>query len=365
MGGLRGEGKRMADPVRVQLLKQIGKADDANMLRSLRDQVHEQMTALLLSSPVEQFNEQLNELHDAVIRRSILLAEAEMARLGMGSPPVPYAYLLFGSGGREEQTLSSDQDSGIVYQDSVSDSTDHQQYFEQLSSIIVVMLQRVGYPPCEGNVLSNNKEWCRSLSDWKKQLNGWFQEPAWEAVRYLLIMADSRCIYGEQRVLFALKDHFFSDMLDHPIIIRRMLDNTMRHKVLLGVFGHLLKEQYGEDAGSLDIKYGAYIPMVNAIRLLSVQAGIRDTSTLARIRRLVEYDQLPSEEAAAYEQAFRLFLRLRLMTTEINEDGLYANNGKLPSLKLSKEMIDELKSALRLGKKLQRKVFKQTMGRLT
>ncbi|MUT68132.1 DUF294 nucleotidyltransferase-like domain-containing protein [Paenibacillus sp. NEAU-GSW1] len=355
----------MADPVRTQLLKQIGSADNADTLRGLRDQVHEQMEALLWASPVEQFNGQLNEMHDAIIRRAIVLAEAEMARLGMGSPPVPYAYLLFGSGGREEQTLSSDQDSGIVYQDPVTDPAATQQYFKQLSSIIVKLLELNGYPRCEGNVLSENPEWCKSLTEWKAVLNNWFQEPAWEAVRYLLIMADGRAVYGDNSLIGALKDHFFSDMLDHPIIVKRMLDNTMRHKVLLGFFGHLLKERYGEDSGSLDIKYGAYIPMVNAIRLLAVQAGIRDTSTIKRIRRLVEADQLVSKEAAAYEHAFRLFLKLRLMTTEKYEGGLFANNGKLPSKKLTKEMTEELKHALRIGKKLQRKVYKQTMGRLT
>ncbi|GLX69247.1 DUF294 nucleotidyltransferase-like domain-containing protein [Paenibacillus glycanilyticus] len=353
----------MGDPVRVQLLKQIGKADNVNVLRSLRDQVHEHMKGVLQMSPVEQFNEQLNELHDSVICRSILLAEAEMARLGMGSPPVPYAYLLFGSGGRQEQTLSSDQDSGIVFEDSADDSEEAKAYFQQLTSIIVSTLHQSGYPLCEGNVLSNNPEWCMSLAEWKAKLNSWFAEPAWEAVRYLLILADARSVYGDHRLAFELKDHYFNNVVDYPNITRRMLDNTMRHKVLLGVFGHLLKEQYGTDAGSLDIKYGAYIPLVNAVRLLALQAGIRDTATLSRIRTLAMHDQLESDEAASYEQAFRLFLRLRLMTTEQNDDGLYANNGKLSSRSLSREMTEELKSALRIGKRLQRKVFKRTTGR--
>ncbi|WP_053376898.1 DUF294 nucleotidyltransferase-like domain-containing protein [Paenibacillus sp. FJAT-27812] len=355
----------MSDPVRLQLLKQIGSADHVEGLRSLRDQVHEQMEALLPTRPVEQFNEQLNEVHDAVIHRSIVLAEAEMARLGKGSPPVPYAYLLFGSGGRKEQTLSSDQDSGVVYQDPVADPAEVKNYFKELCELVVFHLQKVGYPPCEGNVLSSNPDWCLSLTEWGAKLNHWFEEPAWEAVRYLLIIADGRCIYGDSRLLDELKDLFFTDMLNHQIIIQRMLDNTMRHKVLLGFFGQLLKEQYGEDAGSLDIKYGAYIPMVNAIRLLAVQVGIRETSTLERIKMLVKAGKMSKEDAAVYDQAFRIFLRLRLMTTEQNDDGLYANNGKLSSRKLTKEMTDELKSGLRLGKKLQRAVFKQTMGRLT
>jgi CBS domain-containing protein len=355
----------MSDPVRLQLLKQIGSADHVEGLRSLRDQVHEQMEALLPTRPVEQFNVQLNEVHDAVIQRSIILAEAEMARLGKGSPPVPYAYILFGSGGRKEQTLSSDQDSGVVYQDPVTDSAEVKQYFKELCDLIVLNLRKVGYPPCEGDVMSSNPEWCLSLSDWGNKLNHWFEEPAWEAVRYLLIIADGRCVYGEHRLVDELKDLFFTDMLNHQIILQRMLDNTMRHKVLLGFFGQLLKEQYGQDSGSLDIKYGAYIPMVNSIRLLSVQVGIRETSTLERIKMLVKAGNMSESDGAVYAHAFRVLLRLRLMTTEQNVNDLYANNGKLSSRKLTKELTDELKSSLRLGKKLQRAVFKQTMRRLT
>lgn len=355
----------MSDPMRLQLLKQIGSADHADMLRSLRDQVQDQLKTHLPTRPVEQFNEELNEVHDAIIKRSIILAEAEMARVGKGSPPVPYAYLLFGSGGRKEQTLTSDQDSGVIYENPVTDSENVKLYFKELSLLIVESLQKVGYPPCEGNVLSSNPEWCLSLSEWNQKLDEWFEEPTWEAVRYLLIIADCRYVCGEARLHDALKDLFFTDMLNHPIILKRMLENTMRHKMLLGIFGQLLKEQYGLDAGSLDIKYGAYIPMVNSIRLLSIQFGIRETSTLERINKLIEAGKLNEGDGAIYLQAFRLFIRLRLMTTESIEQGYYVGNGKLSSEKLTKEMTDELKNSLRLGKKLQKAVFKQTMSRLT
>ncbi|MFF2887835.1 DUF294 nucleotidyltransferase-like domain-containing protein [Paenibacillus sp. NPDC057967] len=354
----------MSDPMRSQYAKKIASADRIDGLRCLRDQLHEQMEALLPSRPVEQLNEQLNELHDAIIHRAIAISEADMARMGKGSPPVPYAYLLFGSGGRKEQTLSSDQDSGVVYQDSNTNREAIKQYFGELCSLIVKNLIAVGYPPCEGRVLSDNPEWCHSLSEWGEKLNGWFKEPEWEVVRYLLIIADGRCVYGDPALVDALKDMFYTDTLNHPVIIRRMTENTMRHKVLVGIFGQLLKERYGEDAGSLDIKYGAYIPMVNSIRLLAIQANLRETSTLERIRRLVEEGELSSEDGQSYEQAFRFILRLRLMTTEQMENGLYANNGKLPRGELSREMTDELKSSLRQGKRLQKAVYKGTMGRL-
>lgn len=355
----------MSDPTRSQIAKQIASADQIDGLRSLRDQMHEQMKALLSTRPVEQLNEQLNELHDAIISKAIMLSEAEMARLGNGSPPVPYAYLLFGSGGRKEQTLSSDQDSGVVYADPEDGNQEEiALYFQQLCKFIVKHLIEIGYPPCEGKVLSDNPDWCLSLRGWSQKLDGWFHEPAWESVRYLLIIADGRRVYGDERLVDALKDMFYTDTLNNPIIIRRMIENTMRHKVLVGIFGQLLKERYGEDAGSLDIKYGAYIPMVNSIRMLAIQSDIRATSTLERIRKLVEAGKLSAQDGKMYEQAFRFILRLRLMTTEQMENGVYANNGKLHNSKLTKEMTDELKSSLKQGKRLQRYVYRQTMGRL-
>ncbi|MBH5318196.1 hypothetical protein I6N90_10285 [Paenibacillus sp. GSMTC-2017] len=352
----------MGDSLRSLHSKMINSINHVDGLRTLRDQIHEQIKALLNARPIEQLNEGLNETHDAIISRAIALSEAEMARLGKGSPPVPYAYLLFGSGGRMEQTLSSDQDSGVVYQDCEGNREAIKNYFEQLCKLIVKNLIVIGYPPCDGKVLSDNADWCRSLSEWGNVLENWFQEPDWEAVRYLLIVADSRCVYGEMSLFNSLKDMFFTDTLNNPIILKRMLENTMRHKLLVGVFGQLLRERYGEDAGSLDIKYGAYIPMVNSIRLLSIQSNIRATSTLERLTKLVEVGKISPVDGELFAQSFRLILRLRLMTTEQKVDGIYTNSGKLHSSMLTKEMIDELKNSLRQGKRLQRVVTKQTLG---
>ncbi|MFC4100043.1 DUF294 nucleotidyltransferase-like domain-containing protein [Paenibacillus xanthanilyticus] len=355
----------MNDPVCAQLLTTISQADDYKTLRGLRDQFHEHMESLLFEQPVEQFYDHLNGVHDALIQRAIALSEMQMARMGNGSPPVPYAYLLFGSGGREEQTLSSDQDSGLIYQDP-SDSSqleDIRRYFCDFAGVITQALVQIGYPPCEGNVISSNADWNMPLSEWKQKLNGWFEEPNWERVRYLLIIADARCVYGACELADELKDHFYSDLLRNPVVANHMLSNTMRHKVLIGVFGQLLKEQYGEDAGSLDVKYGAYIPMVNAIRLMAIQAELRETSTLDRIAALHRIGKFTEGDRQMYREAFQLFLRLRLMTTERYVDSVYANNGKLAKRRLTKDLIEELKVGLRVGKKLQRRVHKEMDGR--
>src|SRR5690606_3811567 len=138
--------------------------------------------------------------HDALIRRAVCLSEEALARAGRGSPPVPYAYLLFGSGGRAEQTISSDQDSGLIYGNPRlgQDAAAVHAYYGELAERIVASLQAVGYPPCEGGVISTNPEWCDSLAGWQAKLDSWFGEAHWEVVRYLLIVADGRMVYGDK-----------------------------------------------------------------------------------------------------------------------------------------------------------------------
>ncbi|NBD25979.1 DUF294 nucleotidyltransferase-like domain-containing protein [Paenibacillus glycinis] len=355
----------MSDPVHAKLLARIAASGDVAALRGLRDQIHEHMEALLSARPIEQFYTDLNEVHDALIRRAVTLSEEQMARMGLGSPPVPYAYLLFGSGGREEQTLTSDQDSGLIY----ADPADASQldavsgYFEAFARMVVEMLQQLRYPPCDGEVVSANPAWCQSLSQWMAKLDLWFEDPDWERVRYLLIVADCRIVAGLPSIWMALKEHFFAHMHQNERIVHNMLNNTMRHKVLVGVFGQLFKENYGEDAGSLDLKYGAYIPMVNAVRLLAIQAGVRATSTLNRIEQLTQKGVFSEQEGQDYDGVFKLFLRLRLLTTSKKESGIYTNNGKLSNTRLTKELIEELKTGLRTVKRLQKQVRRRATGR--
>jgi CBS domain-containing protein len=355
----------MFNPNREKRLLDITGAEDLEQLRLVREKEQDRLVTELSSSPVNAVVESLNELHDDLIAQALKLAENDLARLGLGAPPVLYTYLLFGSGGRYEQTMYSDQDSGIVFENASNEVDDEHcnTYFTRLADTVVQHLIALGYPPCEGNVISSNPEWCLSLHDWGKKIDGWFAEPSWENVRYLLIAADGRPVAGSLEIARNWQDRFFNDMLSHPVIARRMMENTLRHKMLVGVFGQLLTERYGEDAGSLDIKYGAYIPMVNAFRLLAVQAGIRETSTLKRIQALQQAGLLSPEEAEEAYDAFSYFLRMRLLTTVTSEEGQLIGTGKIPAEQLTREMTVSLKKALKAGKKIQLRVQRELQRR--
>ncbi|MCH1927854.1 DUF294 nucleotidyltransferase-like domain-containing protein, partial [Shewanella sp. C31] len=66
-------------------------------------------------------------LNDALIRR--LVKEAEAA---LGPPPMAYAFMVFGSEGRREQALLTDQDNALVLEEG-----GHEAYFQARAERVV------------------------------------------------------------------------------------------------------------------------------------------------------------------------------------------------------------------------------------
>ncbi len=336
------------------LSERIQLCDNLGQLRALRDQVQEKLRdCLLFTDPVDWYR-MANNCQDWLIQHAIRLAELDVYREAGAPPAGSYAFIVLGSAGRMEQTLWSDQDNGLIYS-----STDEaaKNYYRKLSITIEHALKQIGYPPCEGEVITSNEKWRMSIAEWKATLAEWFEDGAWENVRQLLIMADARVIYGDTGLLDQLRAEYLDRVSQRADIIALMLRNTLRHKVVLGPLGQLIRESYGEDAGGFDMKYGAYLPMVNAIRLLAIRHHITATSTHARLEAL--RSQLGHAKVDRIRGAFIHIMKLRAMTPyQLTPEGYYATRGKLRSQDLTKPVIAKLKLSLHVGEELQRYIRK-------
>ena len=67
----------------------------------------------------------------------------ELAFERHGEPPVPYAWLAFGSGARSELTLASDQDNGLAYADTDDPAVD--EFFRLVAEDVNAGLVRCGF----------------------------------------------------------------------------------------------------------------------------------------------------------------------------------------------------------------------------
>lgn len=338
-----------------EILEKISAAEEWHVLRQLRNQAHEELHGHPLLALPAEWNRKVNQAHDALIARAVVLTERLLEMSGAGTPPAAYSIVLFGSGGRREQTLWSDQDNGLIYENPpVGEEAAAERYFSLLGSELVRMLGTLGYPPCEGNVLASNPVWCRPVDGYWQMIDNWLAEPNWEHIRYLLIWADMRSVYGKSALAETLRGHLLQTLAVRRRLLGDMLQNTLHRKVSLGFLGNLITERYGEDAGGIDIKYGSYIPIVNAVRLLSLKAGLSETGTLERIAALAKAGVIGEAAAKEWTEAFARILKLRSETPFQAADGVYSSRGILPAAMLTKERKRELKYVLKVGVRLHK-----------
>ena len=289
----------------------------------------------------------LNHFHDQVM---IKVFEVAKRNIDLQDPPCRYAWFITGSGGRLEQGVISDQDHGIVYEIS-NEQNDH--YFKQLGKELADGLYVVGYPYCQGKIMSSNPVWCKSLTDWEQQLEHWMQDEGWEFIRQLQIFIDARVLHGEQQLIHQLKTFFFHYVQLHPKLLKRFMLNVQHIKNGIGLLGQILVERYGIYEGCIDLKYAAFLPYVNAVRLLSIKEGIFETSTLSRMEKLKQLDDY-STMLRHSEENFINLLKYRLSLSKAEN---YTDTHYLKVEQLSKNERKELKQILKDGKQFHEQVL--------
>ncbi len=235
-------------------------------------------------------------LHDAATARLIRAAENEL-----GEPPCAFSWIVFGSGGRMEQALLTDQDNALVYQ---KESPEAKQYFEKLSERVVGGMVKLGVPRCPGGFMATR--WSMSLREWERQFGDWIRTPDEDALIDAANFFDFRPVYGALAVetLQAIID----DARNRDLFLGRMAKNAVSFRPPLGLFRRIREESEG-----IDLKKGGVIPIVAMGRLYALEHGIRERATVDRLRIAAERKGgLSKEGEELLREAFRFILHIRL-----------------------------------------------------
>lgn len=244
---------------------------------------------------------------------------------GWGPPPVEFCAIVMGSGGRGENYLYPDQDNGFILED--YDDEDHNridQFFRELAQRMCHDLNDVGFPYCKGNVMATNPVWRKSLSQWVSQVQLWGRKRNPTALRLADIFFDFQPVWGKQTLATDLRKCVLEILKNNHFFFAQMHQTQMSHGVALGLFGRLVGEPDDEgQGGKIDLKYRATLPLVESIRLLSLQRGVEETSTLERIDKLYALDGLSKSEQEDLSRAFKfitgLLLRRQVQEFEARE----------------------------------------------
>ncbi len=209
----------------------------------------------------------LTVLHDSLTARFL---ELTIDRLG--EPPVPYAWLAFGSAARSELTLASDQDNGLAYDD--TDDPAVEDYFRVLAQAVNAGLERCGLPRDPHGVLAGRREWRMTLSQWKAVFEDCLDGKDLDRLARASVAFDYRQIAGELYVDKVLTD-VLRQVPGHKGFLSGLVKLGTKVRPPLGFRGRL--------EGSIDIKKNGLVPIQNLTRYYAFASGITAASTLERL----------------------------------------------------------------------------------
>jgi len=248
-------------------------------------------------------------LNDRLFIKILQLAEKQV-----GAAPVRNCWIVFGSEGRKEQTFRTDQDNAIIYED-VSDpagADNARHYFSGMTRLVSEYLERCSFPPCPGGYMASNPLWCQPLSVWKRYFSQWIHEPNGEAVLKSLIFFDFRHLYGDMALSEKLGDALEPLLEGTESFLGFMANMIVRNAPPLGVFNKIVVEKSGAYKNTVDIKVKGLASLVDAVRLFSLEKGVRETSTLERIEVLRHIHTIVADLADDMKDAFELMMMLRM-----------------------------------------------------
>ncbi len=290
----------------------------------------------------------ISRLNDQLSVRLIELKAAEH-----GVPLDRLCWLALGSEGREEQTIASDQDNGLIVADDYAASIDQLLVFAQA---VNQALDACGYPLCKGGIMAGNPKWCLSLSQWRTLFDGWIDRGDPESLLNANIFFDFRALAGDSSLARALRDHVTPRAAAVPRFLKQMSDNALRNGPPHSWTAGVIETLFGKEAAVVDLKLNGTVPFVDAARLLSLANGIRATGTVERFEALSGQGVVPAPEVRGWVDSFQFFQSLRLRAQHIGEAGEGGNPNTLDTRTLSGLDRRILKEAFREAHRVQQRL---------
>ncbi|MEE8393127.1 MAG: DUF294 nucleotidyltransferase-like domain-containing protein, partial [Rhodospirillales bacterium] len=256
--------------------------------------------------PAPEIQALLTGVNNGIYLRVIDISLREMAEQGWGEPPVPFAAIVMGSGGRGENYLFPDQDNGLIlgdYSDSEHNRIDA--FFVELSERMTRDLDKVGLPYCNGYCMATNPLWRKTLKQWIGQVDLWSRKRNLVAIRLSDIFFDFQPVWGDRGLAASLRREVTELVKANHFFLQEMYRETADHNVALGLFGGFITERDKEEyKGQVNLKHTGTLPLVEAVRILALREGVEETPTLERISKLNALGVLDANEADELANAF-------------------------------------------------------------
>jgi CBS domain-containing protein len=242
------------------------------------------------------------------------LTLAEHEAQGHGRPPVAYALIIMGSGGRKEMMLDPDQDNGLILADHpAAEAKNIDSWFAGFADRLNVNLDRVGYILCPGDIMARNPMYRKSLSEWKAQITRMTHRPNEKVARWSNIVFDFNAQYGDEALARKLRNHLNDQLRDNAGLLKFMVEDDAQGRAPINWFNNLITTGRPDGMEIVDVKRNGMRIVANGARILALNSGISVSNTSERIDALVRKGVLSEDFGATVSAAYDELLDILLM----------------------------------------------------
>lgn len=334
----------------VHLARTIRHAPRLDTLINLRGEISQLVERMLAhGASSTQITHIITLLNDHTVCRVIELVLAERC-----DPGVPFTWLCFGSEGRREQTLHTDQDNGILFEaKDAAEAAEIRQRLLPIAQQINHHLAACGFTLCKGNIMAGNPELCLSRAEWARRFSAFIREATPQNLLASSIYFDLRAVWGDEQGCQHLRRTILTQVADNRLFQRMMADNALHHRPPVGRFREFVLERKGGDKATLDLKVQGLGPFVDGARLLALAHGVEAINTLERLRQLTTLGVIEPLDGAAYEEAYHFIQQTRMQQHQLQtrQNRPYSNRVDPDQLNQLDRRI--LREALRQAQRLQ------------
>ncbi|MEW9799671.1 putative nucleotidyltransferase substrate binding domain-containing protein [Alteromonas sp. CYL-A6] len=225
-----------------------------------------------------------------------------------GAAPMPYCWLVYGSQAREDQTMGSDQDNGLLLEKTPDEN--QKIYFAGMAEYVCKGLAKCGIKLCDGNIMASNPALRLSLDEAIDEARGWVNAPTSEAIMHFNIFLDVRGVAGDL-TLFRRLQQARAPLLKQKMFLAALARHNNEVAVPLSMFQKFVYEKGREQKDSIDLKVRAIAIINNLVRIYALANGVTAPSTPMRLASLPAGSGLSTRDASNLHDIWLFLNRLR------------------------------------------------------
>ncbi len=283
----------------------------SNTVEELKDK-WQKVPALIAKLLERGVNAEIVNRIVTTINDEILLRVIEGVRNEMPPAPAKYAFMVMGSEGRQEQTLVTDQDNAIIYEDKANEHREEvREYFLDFANRISTNLNEIGFSYCDGGFMAKNPKWTHSLSHWKGNYDQWINESVPDTVIKFATFFDCRFVYGDRKLFNELKEYMVDCLQKSKSkFLYSLASNALHFEPQLTLFNSI--RTFSKDERKVFDMKKSMTPIVDLVRMLALKNRVIETNTGKRMQRLHAGGFLNDNQYKELMHAYYYMMGMRL-----------------------------------------------------